>query len=58
MNGSKKRDSFILQAGILAAAGFISRIIGLLYVSPVTRIIGHVGLGRTGIISRRTITML
>ncbi|GFH96083.1 lipid II flippase MurJ [Lachnospiraceae bacterium] len=45
MNGGKKRDSFILQAGILAAAGFISRIIGLLYVSPVTRIIGHVGLG-------------
>ena len=41
MNGSKKRDSFILQAGILAAAGFISRIIGLLYVSPVTRIIGQ-----------------
>ncbi|MCI9073970.1 MAG: oligosaccharide flippase family protein, partial [Lachnospiraceae bacterium] len=45
MSGGKKRDSFILQAGILAAAGFISRIIGLLYVSPVTRIIGHVGLG-------------
>lgn len=40
-----KRDSFILQAGILAAAGFISRVIGLLYVSPVTRIIGPVGLG-------------
>ncbi|MBO5281994.1 MAG: polysaccharide biosynthesis protein [Lachnospiraceae bacterium] len=42
---SSKKDSFILQAGILAAAGFISRIIGLLYVSPVTRIIGSVGLG-------------
>lgn len=42
---SNKKDSFILQAGILAAAGFISRIIGLLYVSPVTRIIGSVGLG-------------
>lgn len=44
-SNGKKRDSFILQAGILAAAGFISRIIGLLYVSPVTRIIGTVGLG-------------
>lgn len=46
MSGSgKKKDSFILQAGILAAAGFISRIIGLLYVSPVARIIGPVGQG-------------
>lgn len=46
MSGNgKKKDSFILQAGILAAAGFISRIIGLLYISPVTRIIGPVGLG-------------
>ena len=45
MNGGKKRDSFILQAGILAAAGFISRVLVLLYVSPVTRIIGHLGLG-------------
>lgn len=44
-SNGKKKDSFILQAGILAAAGFISRIIGLLYVSPVTRIIGPVGLG-------------
>ncbi|MDE7222956.1 MAG: polysaccharide biosynthesis protein [Acetatifactor sp.] len=44
-SNGKSRDSFILQAGILAAAGFISRIIGLLYVSPVTRIIGPVGLG-------------
>lgn len=44
-SNSNKKDSFILQAGILAAAGFISRIIGLLYVSPVTRIIGSVGLG-------------
>ncbi len=42
---NKKESSFILQAGILAAAGFISRIIGLLYVSPVAAIIGTVGLG-------------
>lgn len=40
-----KKSNFILQAGILAAAGFISRIIGLLYVSPVAAIIGTVGLG-------------
>lgn len=43
--GNKKKSNFILQAGILAAAGFISRIIGLLYVSPVAAIIGTVGLG-------------
>ena len=40
-----KQNGFIRQAGLLAAAGFISRIIGLLYVSPVTAIIGTVGLG-------------
>ena len=45
MSSGKKKDSFILQAGILAAAGFIGRIIGLLYVSPVARIIGPVGQG-------------
>ena len=44
-NSNKKQSNFILQAGILAAAGFISRIIGLLYVSPVQTIIGTVGLG-------------
>ncbi|MDE6924404.1 MAG: polysaccharide biosynthesis protein [Acetatifactor sp.] len=43
-NGSKK-NSFIMQAGILAAAGIISRIIGLLYRSPLQRIIGDLGLG-------------
>lgn len=45
MSNNKKQSSFILQAGILAAAGFISRIIGLLYVSPVQTIIGTEGLG-------------
>lgn len=34
-----------MQAGILAAAGFISRIIGMLYVSPVAAVIGTMGLG-------------
>ena len=43
-NGSKK-NSFIVQAGILAAAGIISRIIGLLYRGPLHRVIGDLGLG-------------
>lgn len=34
-----------MQAGILAAAGIISRIIGLLYRSPLDSIIGEAGLG-------------
>ncbi|MCR4616913.1 MAG: polysaccharide biosynthesis protein [Lachnospiraceae bacterium] len=38
-------NNFITQAGILAAAGFISRIIGLLYTSPLSGIIGDLGLG-------------
>ncbi len=38
-------SSFVTQAGILAAAGFISRIIGLLYTSPLSGIIGDLGLG-------------
>jgi len=42
---NQKQNGFIRQAGLLAGAGFISRIIGLLYVSPVTIIIGGVGLG-------------
>lgn len=45
MSNNKKQNNFILQAGILAAAGFISRIIGLLYVSPVQTIIGTTGFG-------------
>lgn len=44
-SSNKKQNNFILQAGILAAAGLISRIIGLLYVGPVQTIIGTVGLG-------------
>ncbi len=41
---SKKND-FVMQAGILAAAGIISRIIGLLYRSPLNEVIGELGLG-------------
>lgn len=41
----QKKDSFVLQAGILAAAGIIVRIIGLLYRSPLINIIGLEGNG-------------
>lgn len=44
--GKKNRGSnYIVQAGILAAAGMISRIIGLLYRGPLTSIIGDEGNG-------------
>ncbi len=42
---SGKRDGFIMQAGILAAASIICRMIGLLYKSPLTGIIGDEGNG-------------
>ena len=38
-------NNFVLQAGILAAAGIISRIIGLLYRSPLTAVVGTLGIG-------------
>ncbi len=44
-NKSGKKDNFLLQAGVLAAAGLISRVIGLLYRSPLTAIIGDLGNG-------------
>ncbi|MCR4903120.1 MAG: polysaccharide biosynthesis protein [Butyrivibrio sp.] len=40
-----KKDGIIVQAGILAMASVISRIIGLLYTSPLTAIIGDTGNG-------------
>lgn len=39
------KNSFIVQAGILAVAGIISRIIGLLYRGPLHSVIGDLGLG-------------
>ena len=45
MAQQKKKDSFVLQAGILAAAGIIVKIIGLIYRSPLTSIIGLEGNG-------------
>lgn len=45
MGQSSKRDGFVKQAGILAMAGIIVRIIGILYRSPLTGIIGDEGNG-------------
>lgn len=43
--GKTRKNGFILQAGILAAAGVITRIIGILYRSPLVAIIGDEGNG-------------
>ncbi len=40
-----RKNEFIVQAGILAAAGIISRIIGLLYRGPLHNVIGSLGMG-------------
>ena len=46
MAGKKERSNdFIVQAGILAVAGIVSRIIGLLYRSPLYNIVGALGMG-------------
>lgn len=45
MGEKNKNHSFIMQAGILAAAGILCRIIGILYRSPLTGIIGDEGNG-------------
>ncbi|MBE5863749.1 MAG: polysaccharide biosynthesis protein [Lachnospiraceae bacterium] len=44
-NQSKTKDNFLAQAGILATAGILSRIIGLLYKSPLVAVIGETGFG-------------
>lgn len=41
----KGKSGFIVQAGILAAAGIVSRIIGLLYRGPLHSVIGDLGMG-------------
>ena len=43
--GNSRRSNFIVQGGILATAGIISRLIGLLYRVPLTNIIGDEGNG-------------
>lgn len=45
MSNKGKQGSFVMQAGILAAAGIICRIIGLLYRSPLAHVIGDEGNG-------------
>ena len=45
MPDNKKNDGMIMQAGILAVAGIIVRIIGLLYNSPMAVILGDEGIG-------------
>ena len=42
---SNEENGFIIQAGILAAAGIVCRIIGLLYRSPLSAVIGDEGNG-------------
>lgn len=43
--GNDKKNGFIMQAGILAAAGILVRLIGILYRSPLVAIIGDEGNG-------------
>ena len=42
---NRRRDNFIVQGTILASAGLIVRIIGLIYRIPMTNIIGDEGMG-------------
>ena len=44
----EKKERFIIQAIILAVAGFVSRILGLLYAVPLYHIIGEEGNGYYG----------
>ena len=44
-NQNRKRDSIARQAGALVIAGFVSKVIGLLYRSPLHGIIGTLGMG-------------
>ena len=45
MADNRKKTNFIAQGGILALAGIISRIIGMLYRIPLMNIIGEQGSG-------------
>lgn len=48
MSNQQKNNNFIKQAGILAIAGVFVKIIGTLYRSPLTAIIGNEGNGYYG----------
>ena len=43
--GRKSKNSFVIQGSILAFAGILVRIIGLIYRIPLTRILGDEGNG-------------
>ncbi len=43
MSSKKNNNNFLIQGSILAAASLISRVIGLIYRVPLTRIIGKTG---------------
>ena len=45
MEDPKKKSTFVFQAGILAAAGMLVKVIGLIYRSPLLSIIGIEGNG-------------
>lgn len=45
MSTEKKHNNFIVQGGILAVAGIISRIIGFIYRVPLQNTIGDAGMG-------------
>lgn len=45
---TNKKDGFMFQAAVLAAAGLLSRVIGLLYAVPLYQIIGEEGNGYYG----------
>lgn len=45
MRNEKKSNNFIIQGGILAATGIISRIIGFVYRVPLQKKIGDAGMG-------------
>ena len=43
--GRNSKNSFVIQGSILAFAGILVRIIGLIYRIPLTRILGDDGNG-------------
>lgn len=45
MKRTDKKNDFLMQGSILAAAGIIVRLIGLMYRVPLTRIVGSEGMG-------------
>ena len=48
MSNKSNKNSFLIQGSILAFAGILVRVIGLVYRIPLNRILGDVGLGYYG----------